>query len=549
MGSKRGIIMCRGLPIKSALIVLILPLVACQQIVVDGGDVASCAAPFSKGVLSLGFNPTQIKTGDVAGRKSLFIPSYFNVEKDPVSKVFTGTYRDRDKVGLIADIRNVDFDAFDPINDIEILTDLNLGRTSTRFGRTVWPNGATVVAEDVVPFTAVMLPQGFLNAKQPGRLSIINLDDENKTEYLIHQSKQNGGFTKPLDPDNSPRWYHEVRYYDVDKDGYKDVVAVRSGFRPGREFHPPHGELVWFENPGETLSPNVPWRETILYGGPAVQFKGPDVHMDMADLDGDGSPEFITTHFFAEKISVMGAPEGLTWADVNALEGILPRSAIISDDQGRPFDVEVGDVNNDGRFDILASNHQPDNCSKKTASDVPGRVYVLELPKDNNIYQKWPVHVIKDNIRPQPSTEPISPPGRLAPGPAYQFNVVKMMKGLIKPRILVGGDEAGKAWVLRAKKPFDPTNWEYHSEVIFDINDHFGEGTTQRFLKDPPAITISTVGSPTIAYSSDGPFGIAEIYLPIFEAKQVHILSYKSYSDKPRIQCGTEALYACPAQK
>jgi hypothetical protein len=203
--------------------------------------------------------------------------------------------------------------------------------------QTVWPNEAIPVPLGVFPFEAILIPQGFLSAAPPGRLTAINLNDPARTEYVISESTQQpGGPTDPLDPENMPRAYHNAVFYDMDGDGFKDIITVRSGLRVGAQFYPPYSELLWFKNPGdEALNPNVEWDETILYGGPLVGFQGPDISVQMLDFDGDGVPEFVATHFFTGfnpatadtgKITLYGAPAGSDWSQVNALDPTAPQA-------------------------------------------------------------------------------------------------------------------------------------------------------------------------------------------------------------------------------
>jgi hypothetical protein len=516
---------------------------------VSADENQTCHTLYKKAVLNLDFNPTQIFIGKVDGKDALFVPSFYNTEKGRGSNSRRVNYLDRDKVGIVRDILTT-YKDFDFKKDLEVISDLNLGRSSVNPGKIIWPNGGAVAPSGVFPFQAVVVPQGFHPARVPGRLTAINLDDPNKTEYVIHQSTQRRGpSTGPNDPSNKPRFYHEIKFFDMDDDGDVDIVTNRSGARVGGgPPRPPYGELLWFENPGGKIDPTVPWKETIIWGGtPGKNNNGPDTHLDMGDLDGDGYPEIIATNFFVGKsIEVFGAPKGGTWADVDWTAGKYPQYAVISNDQGSPMDVEIGDLNNDGEPDILASNHQPDQCHRESKTSVPGRVYGLEIPKDGNIYQPWISHVLKDNIRAQPSLLPFRYPGRLAPGPAHQFNLIRKDKGKVKPYILVGGDEAAKAWVLRPKKLDDVNNWEYNSDVIFDINDYYGENTSQTLLDDPFGISISTVGSPTLGYTSDGPSGRAEIYLPVFEAREIHVLSYQPGEGRELVECSRDQYYSCP---
>jgi hypothetical protein len=102
----------------------------------------------------------------------------------------------------------------------------------------------------VVPFQAVVSPQGFLAAEPPGRLSLINVDDPSRQEYIVHQSTAIAD--EPCDGTaaNAPRFYHEVQYADMDADGYKDIVTVRSAFKPlgPGSFCAFFGDLVYFKN-------------------------------------------------------------------------------------------------------------------------------------------------------------------------------------------------------------------------------------------------------------------------------------------------------------
>ena len=106
-----------------------------------------------------------------------------------------------------------------------------------------------MVSEGIFPFKALLVAQGFHPAAFPGRLTVLNLDDPLLEEYIIHQSTQTGDFSVPFDPNNSPEFYHNAVFFDMDNDGWTDIVTVRSGVRVGQFFHPPSGDLVWFKNP------------------------------------------------------------------------------------------------------------------------------------------------------------------------------------------------------------------------------------------------------------------------------------------------------------
>ncbi len=517
----------------------------------------ACQPLYKKGVMSLNFNPAFLHideyNDDGKSSDGLTISSFFNAYIASDGTPPLGFF-ERDLVARITDLGELDYDSFDPSSDVEILTDLAPGMP-----KTVWPNEALRAPDGIFSFEAIVIPQGFHSAGFPGRLSVINLEDSARQEYLIDQSTQNNatGFTYPGDPANSPRFYHRVLFIDMNGDGLQDLVTVRSGFRVVPSIYPPYSELVYFKNPGAALDPNVQWEEVVLHGGPAAGYMGPDFSLSAYDFEGDGVPEIVATHLFSSgdltqtngKITIYGAPEGGTWADVNATFFMLPRMKDIKADQGLPFDVLVTDLNMDGKVDILATNHQPDNCSPITTSIVPGRVYAFEQPSSGNIFtDDWDMHILIDDILPNPSLAPIKPPGRMAPGHAQPFYPVRCFERLTKPWILVSGDESGKVWVLLPEKLYDSENWNYTSSVIFDLNNYYGAGTTQTPMIDPFGITISTIGAPAVRYDHPGPFGIAEIFIPAFEAKDIHVFTYRKIRRVSPIQCPEDKKVECSAK-
>jgi hypothetical protein len=394
-------------------------------------------------------------------------------------------------------------------------------------------------------------------------MTIINLDDPARTSYLVDQTQQTASSCNPssgtYDPSGTPHFYHLAKWFDMDGDGYKDLVTVRSGFKVAGYFCiPPNGDVMWFKNPGPSINPAVEWEEHVIAGYP-TSTNSADISLDIYDFEGDGVPEIVGGNFFTGNLlSLYGAPVGQSWATVDRSTN-PPRIAQISSDQGSPFGVRIVDVNRDGKMDILATNHQGDNCFQRTQSAIPGRVYVLEQPASGDIFNDpWPAHVLKDNIRPNPtfpylplnsSGQPNPPgPGRLAPGLAQAFWPTPFDQALAKPWILVGGDEASKVWLLKPDSQ-SATDWNYSTAVIFDINDYYGANTTQSYSAPAPSTgeTISTIGTPSWHYDRGWAWNsYAEIYIPVFEGRDIVRINFRPGTSANKIACPADGAIACP---
>ena len=526
----------------------------------------------------------------------LVVTSFFNAIKNPAGTSSVAFFQ-RD---LVARITGLPFRSgawWNP-NQAEILTDLDQPPiieplpledalpVASGPGQQVWPNEAQRVPDGILPFEAIVSPQGFHPAPEPGRLTLIDLDDPNRQEYIIDQSPQANpppfipcryDDAADFNPANRPRFYHLVKWFDMDEDGFEDAVTVRSGFKVSGTFclGAIAGEVVWFKNPGAALDPNIEWAEFTIAG---VSF-GPnppgedsrnssDISLDMADLEGDGVPEIVGGSFFTadltasangtqdtdKNITIYGAPAGQNWATVNPTTNPA-RIAVVSTHtaNGESFQVTFEDLNRDGNIDILATNHAPDNCpafAPFTSDPIPGRVWAMSPPASGDIFNDpWVQHTLKDNIRPNPThPAPTSGPGRLAPGFAIPFWPTPWDEFANKPWILVGGDEASKVWVLRPQSQ-NTNDWNYDSATIFDINDHYGPNTTQSFTAPAPAtgVSISTIGAPAWRYDRDWAWGAyAEIYIPIFEGRDIHRITFRPLGAAKKVTCPADVQVSCP---
>jgi hypothetical protein len=509
----------------------------------------ACVEVYHRGVLATPFNPAFLHVStfrDARGRPrdALLMSSFFNVVKN-AEGTKVERFVERDLAAWIPDLSAVRPESFDPRRDLEVLTDRGSGPP-----RTVWPNETERVPDGVLPFQAIVIPGGFLSADKPGRLTIIDVDDPRRTEYVIAEADDTPPVCDGGRLQNARWYYHGAVFLDVDGDGRQDLVTARASFKAFQFRCPNTGELVWFRNPGDALRPDVPWQAEVLTGLPDDR-NGPEISLAAADLDGDGVVEVIATHFFtSDHITIFGPPAGKSWRAVTRAGGEPLRRKVVMTGHGRPFAVQAVDLNLDGRLEILTSNHQGDGCFALTQDAIPGRVLALQQPASGRIFEDdWRTHVLKDDIRPNPTfPPPARAPGRLAPSRALAFWPQRAMEGRERPWIVVGGDEASKVWVLRPLGSRGDDDCRHESAVIFDINDWYGPDTSQTLMDEPRGVSISTVGGLTWRYDREGPDGRAEIYAPVFEAKHIHAFSFRPGAGQ-RIACPSDATIACPAPR
>jgi hypothetical protein len=354
----------------------------------------------------------------------------------------------------------------------EFLEDLGAVRPTLLTDRITWPNETDWTPGSIFGFDALTVSSGFLvPGKNRGAVSVLPLRDG--AAFWAHEPIR-------LSPDMPGWFYHRAVWRDMDGDGAQDVITARARkpmMGAGR------GKLVWLRNPGRQIRENAAdgikvgaapsWEEQVLA-------EGPDVHFRLEDLDGDGTEEVLATEFFGKRLSV-------SWFEGG--EGPLAsrglRRRVIDAQLGSAFDLELVDLDGDGRRDLLVTNHEPD---EKAA------VFAYEIPDDFR-NEAWPRHTLIEGIETRQGG-----PKQASPGRATAFHPRPAEPGA-RPWILVSGDGSQRAHLL---VPEEGSRWAYREETLVDVG--------------------GTVGL-CLAEDVDGD-GYTEIFVPSWNKDEIHVFTF-----------------------
>ena len=260
--------------------------------------------------------------------------------------------------------------------------------------------------------------------------------------------------------------FTHIDWVDMDLDGNADAIAIRT--------KPTGSELVWMQQPPT----NSKWAVSVIdkdVGG--NQFK------TMWIKDGDSDRLLIIC------AGARDAQLAIYWVDDPDNDWTRTsriQKNIIGKD-GSYVNVEIVDVNGDGRLDILTSVTGMRGQS--------GKVLCYEVP-ENTAFNKgvWRKHILSEEFEPSLNYRTLSPGG------VYAFYPGKSPTE--KPSILVSGADDGKVYVLKAKS-WSSYIWHYTTTVVLKRN--------------------SRIGVPAVA-DVDGD-GNVEIFVP--ELNYIHVLTYK----------------------
>ncbi len=118
------------------------------------------------------------------------------------------------------------------------------------------------------------------------------------------------------------------------------------------------------------------WKETIIDATPGLNC----IHSEVFDVDGDGDLDFIGARYQPGLIFWLenpgGAPNGQSW-----------KNRLVSEELNGIHGLLRGDVNKDGKIDLLANSAQP------VKTDHPISLAWLEIPAKPHEAEKWDAHI------------------------------------------------------------------------------------------------------------------------------------------------------------
>jgi hypothetical protein len=394
-------------------------------------------------------------------------------------------------------------------------------RASTTAAKVTWPNEvsetsgpAFVNATSGLAVRATSVPGGFIVPFKKSQLYVA-LDVGVAGKLATFQVSSSGGWFG-----SNKYFYHRALWKDIDGDGDLDLLTARSDYSvpPLGSFT---GQLLWLENPGaggrgvavgadvkalaaknangDVSSLLKPWTEHVIDDG-ADRSAG-DTNFLVADLDGDGLEEIVATHFWPNgggaklpNLVVYSLKAGTVggWGKATLKGGQVERT-FVETGFGGAFDVELVDLDGDGRKEILTSNHNKvGQDAVVVAFEVP--LAYKTAPWKNHTLARGFVNRVKDGM---------------SPGAVQSFYPSAEAKAAGKrPWLVVSGDGAGAAYVMR---PLNETSgsWGYELLNAYDT------------ASDDAAGAAKTTGGIALGTS---PTGCARIYVPAYEAGSTVVL-------------------------
>ena len=321
-------------------------------------------------------------------------------------------------------------------------------------GSITWPNDITYAPASVFGTDGVLVGGGFLvPGKSDGGLYYSpNTDSGSSGKWVEIASAGQGWF------------YHRALLADIDNDGHQEIVSCRAT----RPLFGSTGTMLVTLKPSDPSNPQGAWTETEL--GP-----GCDALFTVADLDGDGKPEVIAASYFTSQLNLFHSKASTGFANPTDVQVVTLDATV-----GAAFDVQVVDVNGDGKVDLLVSNHQGDG-----ATDPSGGVYAYEITTWKSILDPsaYVRHTLADGF-------PVTQPGfnQASPGSAIAFHPTPGSVQGAAAYIALAGDAAQIAYVL---VPVPGQEWGYTVTELHDcgctvgklaVGDVDGDGYQEVFV-------------------------------------------------------------------
>lgn len=334
-----------------------------------------------------------------------------------------------------------------------------LGARAVDVGQSIsWPNELSII-DDVI-----YAPGGFLVPGKRGHIARMNVSD-----YLRAESK----WTEMVSVDKG--FFHRIQSInllnnspDPTNNSGNRLVSCRGwkGTFGGHE-----GEMVYFD-PSEAH----PEMHHLAHGC--------DVFFATIDINHDGILEFIVPVFFGSQLQLMWTehPDG----DYTKPEFI--RTRVIDENVGAAFDVEIVDVDGDGKLDILATNHQS-NRANPSASVFVYEINVPSLvvqdaasafqPKSISDFMNQVVferHTISKAMPVISRSFAAAAPGSArAVFPRDPSAISDLRSARTRPVVVVSGDDAQKAFLL---EHVEGTRWQYTQSILHDCGGTVGAVAT-----------------------------------------------------------------------
>lgn len=212
------------------------------------------------------------------------------------------------------------------------------------------------------------VPKAWGNFKARGKEGSIHYDNVRLWEALPLE-KTRSSWKKHTIVDPRVGDINSAVAADFDNDGHRDVIASYGG------------SVVLHRGPN--------WQSHVIHAfGPGLSRNRPRdacIHSCLLDVDGDGDMDFVGSNNTVFWLECPDDPfSGQAWKYRTVDDEILGTHCLIT-----------GDVNRDGRVDLIANSYQT-----ASRTSVPESITWLETPRDLKRSERWNRHVFAEKDAP-----------------------------------------------------------------------------------------------------------------------------------------------------